>query len=106
MSAGEPFFDVKIDCASSGDNTVISGTSGQTIKIWSVFLWWNGSVSVILKDAATRNLTGAMAGVAQSRFIKDEGVHPWYTLTAGNAFIVNLSGTVQVSGSIRYTKAA
>lgn len=105
MAASEPFFDVKIDCASSGDNTVIAGTSGQTIKIWSLILWWNGTVSAILKDAATRNLTGVIAGVAQSRFILDETSHPWFTLTAANAFIVNLSGAVQVSGSVRYTKA-
>lgn len=107
MAAGEPFFDLKIDCAGSGDNTVISGTSGQTIKIWSLLLWWNGSVSVTLKDgASTRGLTGAIAGVAQTRFILDETDHPWFTLTTGNAFIVNLSGAVQVSGTVRYTKAA
>lgn len=106
MEKGEPFLDVKIDCAASGDNTVIAGTAGQTIKIWSLILWWNGTVSVILKDAAVRNLTGVIAGVAQSRFILDETTHPWFTLTAASGFLVNLSGAVQVSGSVRYTKAA
>jgi hypothetical protein len=106
MALSDPFFDVKIDTAASGDTTIISGTSGQTIKIWSLILWSAGAVNVILKDAATRNLTGAIGMVAQSRFILDETAHPWFTLTAGNAFVINLSTTIQVSGSVRYTKAA
>ncbi len=106
MAQGEPFFDLKIDCAASGDNTVVTLTSAQTVKIWSLILWWNGAVSATLKDGATRNLMGPIAGVAQTRFILDETDHPWFTLTAGNAFIINLSGATQVSGSVRYTKAA
>lgn len=106
MAATDPFFDVAIDTAASGDTTIVSATSGQTIKIWSLILWWGGSVSVLFKDGATRSLMGAIAGVAQSRFILDETPHPWFTLTVGNAFVVNLSGAVQVSGTIRYSKAA
>ena len=106
MAKSDPVFDLKIDTAASGDTTIVGATAGQKIKIWSLLLWWNGTTSVILKDGATRNLTGALAGTAQIPLILEEKEHPWFTLTTGNAFIVNLSDAIQVSGSVRYTKAA
>ncbi len=85
---------------------MIAAVSGKTIRIYKMFLWWGGTVTVTLKDgASTRNLTGALAGEARTRFILDGlDQRPWFTLTQGNAFIINLSGATQVSGSVSYTQ--
>lgn len=94
---------VAIDDAASGDTTIISATAGRKITIFRLWLWSNGTVTATLKDGASTNLAGPMALVAQN-FIKfDHEDDPWFTLTAGNAFIINLGAAIQVSGRVYYS---
>ena len=97
----------KIDTASSGDNTIVAAVSAETIKVWKIFFWVNGTVSVTIKDGAGTNLTGAMAMVAQNQFNKwlDETV-PWFVCTQGNALVINLGSAIQISGRVYYTQQA
>ena len=94
-----------INTASSGDNTIVAAVSGEKVQVWKIFFWVNGTVSVTIKDGASTSLTGAMAMVAQNEFYKrlDETI-PWFTTTAGNALVINLSGAIQISGRVYYTQ--
>lgn len=94
-----------INTASSGDNTIVAAVSGESVRVWKIWFWVNGTVSVTIKDGAGTNLTGAMAMVAQNEFVRnlDETI-PWFVTTAGNAFIINLNGAVQISGRVYYTQ--
>ena len=95
-----------INIASAADNTIVSAVSGEIVRVWKIWFWVNGTVSVTIKDGTT-SLTGAMAMVAQNEFNRPlDEVVPWFTTTAGNAFVITLSGAVQVSGRVYYTQQA
>lgn len=94
-----------VSFAASGDNTVVAATASQTIRVMRMLLIPNGLVGVTMKDGAGTSLSGAMqlATSAPLQFPLD--AEPWFITTAGNAFIINLSGAVQVSGVVYYTKS-
>lgn len=94
-----------VSFASSGDNTVVSATSGQTIRVMRLLLVPNGLVSVTMKDGASTSLSGVMQLASSIPFQLPLDGEPWFLTTAGNAFIINLSGAVQVSGVVWYTKS-
>lgn len=94
-----------ISVAAAGDNTIIAGVLGQTIRIFHYNFVVNNNVTVLLKDGAT-NLSGtytltAGAGLA---FDAPGGIYP-LILTSGNGFVINLGGAVQVSGFVQYTQS-
>ena len=88
-----------IDISSTGDNTVVSGTASQSIKVYKMFLAASATVGMVFKDGTTGRLTGTMFVTS---FSLDEDREPWFTLTSGSAFVINLSGTTQVSGRVYY----
>lgn len=91
-----------INIAASGDNTVIALAAGKQIIIHQLLLVAAGAVSIKMKDGASTDLTPAMSLLASTPLWLDAG-EPWFVTTAGNAFIINLSGAVQVSGRIYYS---
>ena len=104
MPLGGVILSATIDTASSGDNTIVAAVSGEKISVFRLWLWSNGTVSVTIKDGAGTNLAGAMALVAQSDPKWPLSEEPWFTTTAGNAFILNLSDAIQVSGRVYYVQ--
>lgn len=92
-----------IDTATSGDNTIIAAVTGRKFAIFQMWLWINGTVTITLKNGAGANLIGPMACVAQNNPQWPHGDDPWFITSAGNAFIINLSGAVQVSGRVYYS---
>lgn len=95
-----------VSVAASGDNTLVAGIGGQTIRIWKLLLVFNAAVNIIFKDGAATNLTGVMNMLANGSFVLDFDAEPWFLTAAANAFILNLSAAVQVSGRIYYTQSA
>lgn len=94
-----------ITFSNTGDNTVIAGVSGQTIRVWRLFFVVNAATNVTIKDGASTSLTGAMAMAANGGFTLDLQGDPWFVTSSGNNFVVNQSGTAQISGTIYYTQS-
>ena len=94
-----------INISTSGDNTVITGVSGQVIKVYKLFLVVNAAVNLIFKNGASTNLTGTMNMLANGSVTLDNN-HvndpPWFVMSSGNGFVINLSSGQQVSGRVYY----
>jgi hypothetical protein len=92
-----------VNFSASGDNTVIAGTAAQTIRVYGIALT-NAATAITLtfKDGASISLSGALS---LSAMVLDRDGQPHFVTTAGNAFVINLSGTSQVSGTIWFTKS-
>jgi hypothetical protein len=98
-----PLANAAISCNANGDNTLISGVSGKTIRVFKI-AWTLAAGTLTLKDGASTTLTGAMsatAGVLEST----DGKPLWLT-GAGNNFVANLSGANQLSGCVWYEQTA
>lgn len=96
--------EVAIDTTASGDNTIVAGSAGKTIRIYSIILFANSANNLTLKDGASTKLMGVMnftSNMGWDHDADDEGHRP-FTLSAGNAFVINLSGATQVSGRVWY----
>ena len=87
----------------AGDNTVIAGVSGNPIAIYAIVFTVAGATNITLKNGATA-LSGAFifTGNGSSMTLPLQSSGPWYSADTGNAFIMNLSIGVQVSGTIWY----
>ena len=102
---------VKIDTASSGNVELVALTSGETVYVCGYELIAGGTVSVQFitgtgTACATNEFdeTGAMPLVANSGLVSRAPFYTGLSGGAGDAFCIELSGAVQVSGILYYTK--
>lgn len=105
-STATRYLEAAIDFSSSGDNTVIALVASKKIKVHRIFFVASSATNITIKDGASTSLTGAMAMSANGGFTLDMQGDPWFTTTAGTAFIINQSGSAQVSGRIYYSVVA
>lgn len=95
-----------IDISSSGDNTIIAAPTGTSeyLVIDHINLVPNSAVSLILKSGSTSlsgtySLTSNQGFVLENSYQDEDGlIH----CASGEAFVINLSGAVQVSGFVKY----
>jgi hypothetical protein len=91
-----------INFAASGDNTVIAAVVGAPILVFGIFFTVAGATNITFKDGTT-SLSGAVVftanGSAMTLQINDE---PYFYCQPGDAFIMNNSSAVQVSGTVYY----
>ncbi len=92
-----------ITFSGSGVNAIIAGVSGQIIRIYKIFFLCTAATSITFQDGAA-NLSGAMAFSANAGMILDFDTKPWFVGSMGNAFNLNSSNAVQVSGTVYYTQ--
>lgn len=96
-----------INTASSGDNTIVAGVAGQTIRVLEMMLTAHAATNLTFKDGSTA-LTGAMeltaAGASFNFFIVCNGA-PHFITSKGNNFVINNSNAVQLSGYILFTQS-
>ena len=52
-----PYTQVNVSFSSSGDNTVVSGTNGQTIRVFAMLLTFVSPVDVTIKEGDDKKLT-------------------------------------------------
>ena len=91
-----------INFAASGDNVIIAGVAGQIIRVWK--LWFiSGATNITFKDGAIA-LSGPAPFAASEGMVLDFDTKPWATCLSGDDFILNQSGSAQVSGMIYYTQ--
>lgn len=96
-----------VSFSSSGENTVVSGTASQTIRVFRLYLTPASVVTMTVKDAAggTTLATLLLQGGQPFAFDVAESEPMWVTATSG-AFVISLSSAVAVTGFIQYTKSA
>jgi hypothetical protein len=92
-----------VSAASSGDNTIVSGSAGYEIMVLSGAIVASGSVNVKFTDGlAGTPITGVM------NFVSNSGVAIPYVpignfhTSAGNPLVLNLSGATLVGGWLTY----
>lgn len=95
----------QVNAAGAGDNTLVAGIAGQTIRLWKIFLVVNAAVNIQFKSGAT-TLTPVMNMLANGSFVLDFDGEPWLVTAVADALILNLSAAVQVSGRLYYTQSA
>lgn len=95
--------DAAINAAASGDNTVVSAASSGSLNVYEIYFTVGGATNITIK-AGSRSLTGPIqltgAGSSINLLMSDE---PHFTCRPGEAFIINSSNAVQLSGMAKYT---
>jgi hypothetical protein len=98
------FITAPINCTASGNNTVIFAITGCGFRIWKLWLTAASAVNVTYFDGASTALSGPVGLVANgSQTLNYDGT-PHFSTSIGNAFIINLSAPVQISGMVYYTR--
>lgn len=93
-----------INISASGDTTLLSAVTGSPIRVYQIFLVANAAVNVIFKDGSTAFNAFAIPLTAQGSSITlPYSGMAWWSTTSGNAFKINLSGSVQITGRVYYT---
>jgi hypothetical protein len=99
-----------VNVSSSGDNQIIAGVAGKTIRVLSYTLTINGAVNVYWKSGTsgtgtnttlTGPLYGASAGGGEVA-TGPPGVEPLFWCVVGDGLYLNLSGAVAVGGHVTY----
>jgi hypothetical protein len=93
-----------ISFSSSGDNTCIAAVTGMPINVWKIWFTAANAVNVTFKDGASTSLSGAaiLTSNGSSFFAVYDG-SPWWVTSPGNAFVINLSGAVALTGQVYYS---
>jgi hypothetical protein len=102
-----PAVEVTVDLATSGDNVIIAGVAGQTIRVFKLFLVLGGDTLLTFKHGTTE-FDGPLTMFAGGAIVFDEPRPPrhWFKTGTGEDFIINLSNAVQLSGRVYYTQSA
>ena len=96
-----------IDGTASGDNTIIAGVSGQIIRVYRMFFTASATVTIQFWDGPSATgtaLTGPMSIAPSENFNFHFASMPWFTLTAGNGLVLNVSSAATIGGCIEYTQ--
>ena len=102
----EKLYKADISTASAGNNTIIAAPTddGAYLAIDHINLVASGGVTVQLKTGST-SYGGAYALATSTPLVLDNAIsNQDGVITCGvkEAFVINLSGAVQVSGFVRY----
>src|SRR5262245_44716474 len=91
------------NAAAAGDTPVIAAVAGQRFRIHGYAIQAAGNTTITFNSGATP-LTGPMT-VSGAGGAGGAGYHPggWFVTGVGEAFIVNSSNAVQVSGHVDYS---
>lgn len=95
--------DTAINFSASGDSTILAGVAGQIIRVWKIFFNVSAATNITYKDGANSK-SGPLNFSANEGMVLDFDTKPWVTCGIGNSFILNQSGSAQVSGTIYYTQ--
>lgn len=94
-----------IDIATSGDNTIVSGVSSKSIKVLSYIFGGATATTVRFKSAASTDLSGAMQVVVTSGVVwSAQSPVGLFVTNVGEALVINLSGSNQISGHLTYVE--
>lgn len=98
---------VVVSSSSSGENTLVSGTASQTIRVFRGTLQTLSSAVLSIMDA-TAGTTLAQFSMNPSgsiNFDSFESGEPTFVTASSGALIVNLDTAVKLRGFVQYTKS-
>jgi len=92
--------------STGGDETIISGSTGDIIRIHGLMVVFGADTDAILKNGTGTNITGAMEMLANGSIgMGLEPEFPYFVLSDNKDFIINLSTGSNVRGSVWYSKS-
>lgn len=97
---------IALNISSSGDNTVIAAPSSGDIKVWQISFTSAGPVNVIFKNGTTAQSGAYVLTANGSSLTWQYTGMPWAFCDPGNAFVINLSGAVALTGQVFYTSGS
>lgn len=98
---GAQVLQAPLSFSGAGDNIVIAGVAGRSIKVLQLFLVIAGATNLIYKSGATA-LSGTLTFGSNAAQVQDYIQLP-LTCNPGDNFIINLSSGVVVGGTIWYS---
>lgn len=81
---------------------LVAAVTGKRIRVHGYVIQAAGTVNVKFQSAST-DLTGAMPQAANTGVATQFAKDGWFDTAAGEALNIHLSGSVQVSGHLRYS---
>jgi hypothetical protein len=104
---------VVINTSTSGNQQIIAGSSGKTIRIFEVDLQVsnlgsNTSTAITFQDGASTAITGpyfAQNGWSWGRANNGDPAFICSTTGAGSGFVINTSNAAQLSGYVKYIQS-
>ena len=97
-----------VDENTSGDQTLIAAVANKKIRILNICLITADDLSIKFKSGST-DLTGVMKlATAGNGFVADQSVNgsSVFETAEGEAFVLNLSASIQIGGWIVYQLVA
>lgn len=98
-----------INTSTSGNQTIIAGVGGKTIRIMELDLQvsslGSGSTTITFKDGTSTALTGgyyAQNGWSWGRINNGD---PAFITSSGNGFVITTSNAAQLSGYVKFTQS-
>jgi hypothetical protein len=98
---GAQVLQAPISFSAPGDNIVVAGITGKSIKVLQLFLVLAGATNLTYKSGSTP-LSGLLTFGANAAQVQDYIQLP-LTCNVGDNFIMNLSAGVVVGGAIWYS---
>jgi hypothetical protein len=97
---------VNINASTNGNNTLVAGVAGKTVRVFKVALVFSAGGTVIFQDGNSTALSGPFILNAGATIVLDMDItNPWFLTSTGNAFVINLSGGAAVGGVLYYTQS-
>ena len=93
-----------INISAAGDNIIIAGVTGQVIRVFRIFGVQGTTVGTTMTPKDGSGGTPFTGLLYIGSFALDLDAEPWFTTSPGNAFVLNLGGSEQVSGAVYYTQ--
>src|SRR5678816_3371905 len=95
---------IPISFNTTGDNTVVAALSNGQINVYGILFTVDAATNITVKSGATA-LTGALVftGNGSSMTLELNMDEPYFYCPTNTPFIMNQSGTAQVSGVAYYT---
>jgi hypothetical protein len=100
-----PFQVKAFSISSGGDNIVVSGAAGKSVRVYRMKMLTGAAVNITMKDTTGVTLDGPLPFSANQGWILDfigPDNPPWYGTKNGAGFVINLSSGVTVGGSVEY----
>ena len=91
-----------INTSSTGDDVIVSTVSSQTVRVFKMFFVVSAPTTITFKSGGNTLLSGAMSFLANGAFIIDFDGEPWFVTAASQGFIINQTGSAQISGTVYY----
>lgn len=97
-------FNIEIDCAGSGANTLRAVAVGRRLVVFSIWMQAEADVTAQIRSGAVDltgpiNLYANVTNIHNEVEFKNAGCPVFKTVASGEDLILNLSGAVQVNGT-------